>query len=272
MKQKKSIGIFDSGFGGLNVMKTIAKELPDYDYVYLGDTARVPYGTRSAETIYAFVREALDFLFQKNCELVVFACNSASSDALRRVQREYVPKKWPGKKVLGVLVPAAEEAARVTKNKKVGVIATSATVNSKSFEKEIKKVDPKIKIFQKACPLLVPIVEYGEHNSEIVDVVLEKYLRPLKSKNIDTLILGCTHYGLLEKKIKKIINGEVKMISEPKVVAKKLRNYLERHPEIEKKLTKNKKRLFFSTDLTDSFQKLGSCFFGEKIKVERAEL
>lgn len=270
--REKSIGVFDSGFGGLDIMKGIVRELPDYDFVYLGDTARMPYGTRSGKIIYDFSREAVDFLFAKNCELVIFACNTASSDALHRIQVEHVPNNHDGKKVLGVLIPAAEAACELSKNSKVGVIATSSTVRSKSFIRELSKIVPKIKIYQQACPLLVPLVEAGEQNSEMTEIALRKYLKPLLAKDIDTLILGCTHYGILESKIKRIAGRKVKIISESRIIGGKLKDYLERHPEIETRLAKNKKRTFYSTDLTDNFRRLGSRFFGEKIEVSKADL
>jgi glutamate racemase len=272
MSRNKSIGIFDSGFGGLDIMRGIVKKLPEYGYVYLGDTARVPYGTRSKEIVYDFTRQAVDFLFKKNCELIVIACNTASSDALRQIQRKYVSKYYAGKKVLGVLIPAAEAAVAKTKNKKIGVMATEGTVASGAFAREISKINPEIKIFQAACPLLVPLVEAGEQNSKITDLALQKYLKPLIGKKVDTLILGCTHYGVLENKIKKIAGSHVDIISEAKVVAEKLKDYLERHQEIDKKLAKKGRRNFYSTDLTKKFQVLGSKFFGQKIKVQKAVL
>lgn len=253
-------------------MRGIVKELPKYNFIYLGDSARVPYGTRSKETVHKFTKQAIDFLFKKNCELVIVACNTASSDALRLIQQKHVPKYYASKKVLGVLIPAAEEACKKTKNKKVGVMATKGTVRSESFIRELRKIDPKIKAYQKACPLLVPIVEAGEQDLKSTDITLKKYLRPLIDKKIDTLILGCTHYGILEPKIRKIIGRKIKIISESKIVAGKLKNYLERHQEIENKLGKNKKRIFYSTDLTKNFEILGSQFFGEKIKPQKAEL
>ena len=267
---KKSIGIFDSGFGGLNIMKGIVKELPQYNYVYLGDTARVPYGTRSKEVIYEFTKQAINFLFSKNCELIIFACNTASSDALRRIQQEYLPIHYPNKKVLGVIIPTAEFAVSKTKNKKIGVMATEGTVSSESFIRELLKIGNNVEIYQTACPLLVPIVEAGEHNSIITGILLKKYLKPLIDKKIDTLILGCTHYGILESKIKKIAGKGIAVISEEKIVAKKLKDYLLRHPEIESILAKKGMRDFYSTDLTVRFNVLGSKFFGKKIEAKKA--
>lgn len=272
MSRKKSIGIFDSGFGGLHIMRGIVKELPEYKFIYLGDTARVPYGTRSREIIYSFTEQAVNFLFDKDCGLIVLACNTASSDALHKIQREFVPRNHPGKKVLGVIIPASEVAFSNSKSKRIGVIATPGTVKSGAFERELIKIDPRVKIFQVACPLLVPLVEAGEEKSAITDMILKKYLQPLLDKKIDTLILGCTHYGILKSKIIKIIGTDIKIIDESSVVSKKLKDYLERHPEIEKNLRKDGSHSFYSTDLADNFQILGSKFFGKKIKVKKAEL
>ncbi len=253
-------------------MKGILKELPQYDYVYLGDTARVPYGTRSKNTIYRFTRQAVDFLSQKNCGLIILACNTVSSEALWKIQHEYVPQKHGGEKVLGVLIPAIEEALKKTKNGKIGIMATNATVKSKAFFKKTKKIDSRMKIFQVACPALVPLIEAGRYNSPEMDEALRKYLKLLSGKEIDTLILGCTHYGIIEGKIRKIIGQRLSVISQSKIIAGKLKNYLDRHPEIEKSLRKNKRRVFYSTDPTDNFGNLGSKFLGEKIKVQKALL
>lgn len=269
--RKYSIGVFDSGFGGIQILKHIVKELPQYNYIYLGDTARVPYGSRSQEVVLDFVIQAVDFLFKKDCQLIIFACNTASAKALRKIQREYLPKYYSDKKVLGVIVPAVEDAT-CNGYKSVGVIATQGSVASGAFVCEINKINPKIKVFQQACPLLVPIVEAGEEKSQITDLMLKKYLKPFINKQIDALILGCTHYGFLEDKIKKIVGKDVKVINEGKIVAKKLKDYLERHSEIEKVLGKKSKLKFFTTDLTEGFQILGSKFFGKKIKPERVNL
>ncbi len=271
-KELGPIGIFDSGFGGLSILKTITKELPNYDYIYLGDNARAPYGNRSPEIIYEFTRQAVDFLFKNNCQLVILACNTASSDALRKIQQEYLPQYYPSKKILGVLIPGAEAAVAKTKNKKIGVMATEGTVTSGSFVREIKKLDSTIKVFQQSCPLLVPLIEAGEKNNPATKIILEQYIKTLKQKKIDTVILGCTHYGLVGEQIKKIFGDKVKVISEGKEVAKKLKIYLAKHPEIETTLTKKSKLSFYSTDTTSKFQTLGSKFFGQKIEVEKVTL
>ena len=265
----KYIGVFDSGFGGLDILRTITKRLPDYNYIYLGDTARTPYGTRSSEVIYGFTKQAINFLFENGCEIIIFACNTASSEALKKIQQEYLPKYYPNKKVLGVLIPTAEEAVTKTRNNKIGVIATEGTIRSESFKKELLKLNPRTKVYQMACPLLVPIVEAGEQNSNFTEIILTKYLEPLMKQGIDTLILGCTHYGILENKIKKIVGKKVIVLSEAKIIPKKLEIYLKKHSDIEKELGKNKKRVFYSTDLTDRFTKLGSKFFGNKIKAKK---
>ncbi len=270
--RKKFIGVFDSGFGGLDILRGIVKELPQYNYIYLGDTARAPYGTRSQEIIYEFTKEAVNFLFENNCELIILACNTASSEALRKIQQEYLPRHYKNKKVLGVVIPSAEEAVKTTKNKKIGVIATESTVRSRAFVREISKLNKQIKVFQKAAPLLVPLVENGEQNSKVADLILDDYLRPLINKKIDTLILGCTHYGILENKIRKITGPSVRIISGSKIISRKLADYLRRNKEMENKLGKNKIIRFYSTDLTDKFSVFGGEFFGRKFKAEKITL
>lgn len=271
-KRTRSIGIFDSGFGGVEILRHVVDLLPEYNYIYLGDTARTPYGTRTSNIIYEFTEQAVDFLFEQGCEVILIACNTASSEALRRIQQEYLVKKHPNKRVLGVIIPTAETVIERTKSKRVGVIATEGTVASKTFCTEINKLDPKVKVFQQACPLLVPIVECGEDKSEIAEIALKKYLKPIVAKKIDQLILGCTHYGILEKQVKRILPKEIKVISQGKIVASKFENYLERHPEIEKTLMKKSKITFYTTDLTTRFQQFGSRFFGKEIKAKIAHL
>jgi len=267
-KRSKRIGIFDSGLGGLHVLRHVARALPRYEYVYLADTARAPYGHRSQKTIYTYTKQAVNFLFKKNCGIVIIACNTASSKALRMIQDKYGARK----KVLGVLIPAAEEAVRKTKNKKIGIIATQATVTSKKFVREIAKLDPALHVYQQACPLLVPLVEAGSENSREMRAALKKYLRPLLQKKIDTLILGCTHYGILEKQIRAIAGPNIAIVSESRVVPKKLKEYLKRHREIERALKKGTGVYFYSTDGSDTFTRLGSKLYGKKITVEKAVL
>lgn len=253
-------------------MRSLVRALPHYDYVYLGDTARAPYGDRSQETIYEFTEQAVAFLFENDCELIIVACNTASSEALRKIQQEYLPRYAPLKKVLGVLIPAAEEAMARSSDRRIGVIATQGTVASGAFIRELAKFDPEVQVFQNACPLLVPLVEAGEQNSSEMETILKRYLTPLLHKKIDTLILGCTHYGILEKKIRTIIGPNIGIVSSEGAVPKKLENYLEKHPDLEALLGKQSSIRFFSTDQTDNFKLLGSELFGRDIDVEKAVL
>lgn len=265
------IGVFDSGLGGLTILKALLEKIPEYNYIYLGDSARTPYGGKSKEVIFSYTKEALDFLFQQGCELVIIACNTVSAKTLRQIQQEYLPKKHPDKKVLGVLIPAAEavdEFYKKQKNKKqkiAGVIATRATIDSKTYETEINKLDQDIRVITKATPLLVPLVEEGWANKPETKTILKKYLRPLKDRKIQTLILGCTHYPFLEKQIKQILGKNIKIINTPEAVAKRLVVYLEKHPEIEKKLKKEKLISFYTTDSKNKFKILGEKFLGQEI-------
>lgn len=272
MKNNKFIGVFDSGFGGLTIMREIINQLPKYNYIYFGDSARAPYGNRAQSEIYKFSSQAVDFLFSKNCELIIFACNTASAEALRKIQQEYLPKKYPNKRVLGVIIPACEVAVKMTKNNNIGVMATNSTVASKTFTKEIKKLNKNINIIEVACPELVPIIESGEHKKEKVDIFLRKYLKQLIEKDIDILILGCTHYEVLKDKIKKLVPRTIQVLSESVIVAHKLKDYLARHPEIEEKLGKQSNIAFYTTDLTNRFKRLGSEFFGSDIAVKVAKI
>ncbi len=268
---KGYIGVFDSGFGGLNILRALDRELPEYDYLYLSDTARNPYGDRSHEQVYDFTVEGIDKMFSFGCELIILACNTASAKALRRIQMDYLPKNHPHKKVLGVLIPGAEEAIDVTRNKKVGVMGTIGTVTAHTFKKEICKRDPQIEVYEQACPLLVQYVEAGECDSPAVGKALEEYLKPLTDQNVDTIILGCTHYGMLEKHIGDLV-GNIALIAQGPVVARKLDEYLRIHCKTERELTKNSRRSIYTTDLSDQFIRLGSDFFGKKIAAEEVVL
>jgi len=260
------IGVFDSGFGGLTVLKEFLRVLPDYNYIYLGDNARAPYGNKSDEAIYDYTKQAVDFLFKQNCELIIIACHTASAKALRRIQQEYLPEKHSKSRVLGVVAPIVEEAVKLSRFHRLGVIGTTATINSGVYKKELEKLRNDLEIFQEACPLLVPLVEEGWIGKPEVRMILKKYLRPLKVKRIDTLILGCTHYPLMIKDIKRIMGANVKIIDPAVVAAEKLVDYLERHEEIEKKLEKNEKLVFYTTDDVNKFKNLGKKFLGKDIK------
>lgn len=262
------IAIFDSGYGGLTVLKPIMESLPEYDYLYLGDNARTPYGNHSPDNIKKFSEQAVEYLFSKGAKLIIFACNTASSVALRHVQQKYLNgKKETEKKILGVLIPVAEEAIEATKNGRIGVVGTRATINSDAYATEIRKLKPEAKVYSKACPLLVPFIEEDWHTKPEAVSILKKYLRPVKSCNIDTLILGCTHYPLMIKDFKRLMGSKVKILQSGDITAKKLKNYLQNHPEIESKLTKNKTRTFLTTDDPNKFKEFTEKHFGMKIKM-----
>jgi len=271
------IGVFDSGLGGLTILKAFLKRLPQYDYVYLGDSARTPYGDKSQDVIYNYTREAVDFLFKKGCEIVIVACNTASAKALRKIQREWLPKEYSGRRVLGVLIPVAEAAVEEVednkKKNKIGIIGTRATIESGVYEKEINKLRPGLEIYNQACPLLVPLVEEGWIKKRETKMILRKYLRKLKLKKIDILILGCTHYPVLYKEIQSVMGKQCRVLNSPEIVAQKLANYLKRHLEIDEKIGKNKKRFFYTTDDVNLFKNFGEKFLGEEIKsIEKMEL
>ncbi len=259
------IGIFDSGLGGLSVLKEFFKTLPEYDYIYLGDNARVPYGNKSSETIYKYSTQAVDFLFSKGANIIIFACNSASSRSLRRIQQEYLPKKYPDKKVLGVIIPLAERVAFDSVNKKVGIIGTEATISSHVYKEEIFKLNKDIKVLEKATPLLVPLIEENWLKRPETNKILKSYLRELKMKELDSLVLACTHYPFLEDKIKQIMGKKCQVYNTGEIVVDSFSNYLNEHNEVEKKLSKKFKRVFFTTDSTKKFKQLGERFLGESI-------
>lgn len=264
-----NIGIFDSGLGGLLITKSLIKRLPQYNYIYLGDTKRVPYGNRSADTIYEFLKESVEYLFAQNCKLIIVACNTASAQALRRIQQELLPQKYPDRRVLGVIIPTCEVTLANKKAQNIGVLATNATVNSDAFIVELKKICSDIKIIQHPAPLLVPFIENNEF--KLVLPILKEYIKPFRG-NIDTLILGCTHYPILETHIKKLLGSKVKIISQNKLLPDKLKNYLLRHPEIDRTLSKKKKYVLLVTDLTETMQKTVKKWFGREANLRKADL
>lgn len=264
------IGLFDSGLGGLIVTHSVVAALPQYDYVYLGDTARVPYGNRSQEVIYDFTLSAVKFLFQQGCQLVIIACNTASAEALRKIQQEYLPAHYPDRRVLGVLIPAAEEAVQQTRNDNIGVIATRSTVDSGAYLKEIHKLAPHATVTQQTAPLLVPLIE--NNALQYASPMLDDYLAPLLAANIDTLILGCTHYPLLKQQIQQKVGEGVQLISQDDIIPAKLAAYLQRHSEIEGKLTQNVTQQFFTTDINPTTQEVATTLFEQSVPFKRAEL
>jgi glutamate racemase len=260
------IGVFDSGVGGLTVLKSLFEHLPGYNYVYLGDNARMPYGNKTKEEVYEYTRQAVDFLFKQGCDLIIVACNTASALALRKIQQEYLPKKYPGKKILGVVRPMAEAIAVNKKFKKIGIIGTKATIKSKIYPREIKILNPKLKIFCQSAPLLVPLIESGWNDEQEIKTTLEKYLRPLKKAKIDLLVLGCTHYPFLEKQICQVMGKGCKIYNSGEIVALSLKDYLKRHPELAIVWHPKPKLVFYTTGGVDAFKLIGDRFLGKKIE------
>ncbi len=253
------IGLFDSGYGGLTVLKPILEKLPQYDYIYLGDNARAPYGIRTAETVQQYSEQAIEYLFDKGCTLILTACNTVSALALRHLQQKYLrDKNVTDKKILGVIRPLVEYAAKNTKNKRISVVGTRGTVNSKAYEIELKNLDKDIQVYSKACPLLVPLIEEHWHKKPEAKMILKKYLMPLKSVNSDVLILGCTHYPLMYNDFKRYMGKNVNVLHSGEIVADSLKDYLDRHPEIEKLITRGGKREYVTTDCPDSFKEFGN--------------
>ncbi|MEK7639998.1 MAG: glutamate racemase [Patescibacteria group bacterium] len=263
------IGIFDSGLGGLFVLRSIQRVLPQYDYVYLGDTKRVPYGGRSQETIYRFTKQAVEYLFRRGCIVIILACNTASARALRKLQREYLPKYYPNRRVLGVIIPTVEAALKHS-SKTVGVLATESTVESGAYIREIKKRNRKVDVIQKAAPLLVPLVENA--GLKFVEPVLNEYLRGLKRLRPQTVVLGCTHYGILQSKIKRQFPSTTRIITQNQIVPGKLQAYLKRHREISGKLAHQHRLTIFVTDITPHVRRLAWKWFGKHIPLKIATL
>ena len=264
------IGVFDSGLGGLAILKYFLRELAQYDYLYLGDNARLPYGEKSPETIYAYTKEAVEYLFRSGCHLIIIACNTASAQALRRLQQEYLPQAWPERRVLGVIRPLAEEVAKKANRGKnqnpIGIIGTKATVNSHAYQMELSKLRPDLKIIEIATPLLVPLIEEGWGKKPETKMILKKYLRPLKEKRVSSLLLACTHYSSLLPEIKHIMPQSTYIPEPGEIIATSLKNYLIRHPELLVSQSKNPQRQYLATDDNNSFHALGEIFLEQTIK------
>jgi glutamate racemase len=274
MTKPGSIGVFDSGYGGLTILKEIVNKLPDYNYLYLGDSARSPYGNRSFDTVYQYTLQAVKWFFDQGCSLVILACNTASAKALRNIQQNDLPYLAPTKRVLGVIRPTTEIVGQYSSTNEIGILATQGTVSSNSYPIEIHKFFPEIKVYQQACPMWVPLVENNEFNSSGADFFIQQDLEKLftQSHSIDTLLLACTHYPLLAEKIKSFLPPGVKLVSQGDIVASSLVDYLNRHPEIEKLCSKGSSRVFCTTDATLDFEARASLFFGQAIQSKHVEI
>ena len=276
MENKKfPIGVFDSGYGGLTILSAIRKLLPEYDYVYLGDNARSPYGTRSFDVINDFTRQAVRYLFSEGCPLVILACNTASAKALREIQQKYLPtSEDPSRRVLGVIRPTAEVVGNVTETKHIGIMATPGTISAQSYEVELAKLFPDVSVHGQACPMWVPLVEYGESNGEGADFFVQKYLNELleQDKQIDSIVLACTHYPLLRPKIEQYLPEGITLLSQGELVATSLKEYLHRHPEMNDRLTQGGSIRYLTTECPDKFGDLASIFVDEEVNATRVKI
>ena len=268
------IGVFDSGYGGLTILDKIREVLPEYDYIYLGDNARAPYGTRSFEVVYEFTRQAVNKLFDMGCHLVILACNTASAKALRSIQMNDLPQIDPARRVLGVIRPTVECIGEISKNQHIGVLATAGTIKSESYPLEIHKLFPEIQVSGTACPMWVSLVENNESQDEGADYFIRKYIDQLLSKDpqIDTVILGCTHFPILLPKIRQYIPDHISVIAQGEYVAESLKDYLKRHPEMDAKCTKNGNCQFYTTEAEEKFSESASTFLRQQISVKHMTL
>ncbi len=272
--KSRPIGVFDSGMGGLTILRSFLTRLPQYDYLYLGDNARVPYGNRSFETVLEYTWQSVKYLLDSGCPLVILACNTASAKALRNIQQQLLPKYYPERRVLGVIRPTTEVVGNYTTKNKIGVFATEGTVQSESYKIEINRFFPEVEVFQQACPMWVPLIENLEHTQEGADYFVEKYVRCLLNQcdEIDAIILACTHYPLLSDQIKTFLPESTQLISQGELVAQSLENYLERHQEIDQCISRNGNSKFLTTDSAEEFESKASYYFGENIKAESIHL
>lgn len=268
------IGIFDSGVGGFTVFREIEKRLPEYDYIYLGDSARVPYGNRSAQTVYHYTKACVEELFSRGCHLVILACNTASAKALRMIQQQDLPRYSELRKVLGVIRPTAEKIGDFTQSGHIGIFATTGTVQSGTYTDEIAHFFPQIQAHQQACPMWVPLIENGDLDSPAMSYYMEIYVNELlaQSPQIDTIVLGCTHYPLLADQIRKQLPAHIKLISQGELVADSLEDYMSRHREVDALCSKNRHREFLTTDDYKEFENKGQLFYGKPIQGQQISL
>ena len=268
------IGIFDSGYGGLTILRDIQQRMPERDYIYLGDNARAPYGSRSFDVVYTFTLQCVQKLFEMGCHLVILACNTASAKALRNIQQNDLPRLDPKRRVLGIIRPTVEQVGLTSQTRHIGLVGTTGTVQSKSYPLEFKKLYPDITVTDKACPMWVPLVENNEYNGDGADFFVKKYIDELikKDEQIDTLILGCTHYPLLIDKIKKYLPERVRIVSQGELIAESLENYLSRHENINAKCTRNGVTKYYTTESVEKFNEAASIFLNKKVEAQHLEV
>lgn len=274
MSRQFPIGVFDSGYGGLTVLKEIRACLPQYDYIYLGDNARAPYGSRSFDTVYKYTLECVEYLFSKGCKLVILACNTASAKALRTIQQIDLPKIAPENRVLGVIRPTTETIGNLSKTGKIAILATPGTVQSSSYVIEIGKYFPDVEVFQQACPMWVPLIENNEFDNPGADYFINKYISQVMNqcKDIDTVLLACTHYPVLEKSIQKQLPPHTNVITQGKLVAESLSDYLNRHQWLEQTLSNHGACTYLTTDSATDFNKMAALFLGKEVISAQIEL
>jgi glutamate racemase len=262
------IGIFDSGFGGLTVLKEIELLLPQYDFLYFGDNARAPYGNRSFEIVHTYALDAVQWLFQQGCPLVILACNTASAKALRTIQQKDLPLIAPDRRVLGVIRPVTEWVGTITRSGHIGILATAGTVASQSYQIEILKYFPKATVVQEACPMWVPLIENHEFDNEGADYFIKKHIDRLMTADplIDTIVLGCTHYPLLQEKIRRTLASDIRVVSQGEIVAQRLSDYLVRHSEIAARCSREGRRDFYTTEKAEIFDRSATLFYGKEIR------
>ena len=272
--QPGPIGVFDSGYGGLTILSKFKEILPQNDFIYLGDNARTPYGTRSFEIVYEFTLQAVTRLFELGCHLVILACNTASAKALRTIQINDLPHLDPERRVLGVIRPTVECIGNITRSRHIGILATSGTIKSESYVMEVRKLFPEIKVTGQACPMWVPLVEYNEAQAPGADYFVQKYIDELLTRDdqIDTVILGCTHYPLLLNKIKQYMPAGIHIVSQGELVAHSLQDYLKRHPEMDAQCTRGGQCIYFTTEAEEKFADSASTFLNESINVSHLDL
>ncbi len=268
------IGVFDSGFGGLTILRDLRRHLPQYDYIYLGDNARAPYGVRSFDLIYSFTLQAVKWLFRQGCPLVILACNTASAKALRSIQQNDLPAIDPTRRVLGVIRPTVESIGHLSRNRSVALLGTPGTVSSRSYDLEVAKLYPGMRFVSKACPMFVPLVENNEIDTPATDYFVDRYLTEMLAEGTqpDTVLLGCTHYPMLYDKIARRLGSEVNVVCQGDIVARSLVDYFKRHPEMESRCTRGGECAFYTTENADKFGILAEIFLKKSVKANHVEL